>query len=489
MSQPTLCIRQQPVNNGLYPIRLTLKCPGQPDMEAEANIDFALTDQQQQDLRWYMEDYLPQAETVEAVQIEQIEAMMKERGEQLYRQVLTANDNTQALWFSIRNQLADLRIEIATGIKEAANIPWELMRDPQSDSAIALRVKAFVRVQSNPNISFVPAPRSEDGRIRLLYAVCRPDGDNDVALRAIANRLLQELEKAGKRAGFDITALRPPTYEQLQKELSHAKEQGRPYHIVHFDGHGVYDDLSQSSLADWAGQFSSLMLGSKSSGKHGYLLFEYPEQKNNMRPVPGDELGKLLHDAGVPVLILNACQSAMHEAAEKPQNTETVHNEVRAIGSLAQAVVDQGIPAVLGMRYSVYVVTAAQYIGELYAGLAQGLAFGQAASQARKHLQRNPERWLGLQPRPLQDWFVPVIYEAMNLPLLDAAQAMPLTQSALDPVQNDAKLRRHVPDQGFIGRDETLLLLDRAFDSQPIVLLHAYAGQGKTSAAVEFARW
>ncbi|WP_154671598.1 hypothetical protein [Candidatus Methylobacter oryzae] len=50
-------------------------------MEAEANIDFALTDQQQQDLRWHMEDYLSQAETVEAVQIEQIEAMMKERGE------------------------------------------------------------------------------------------------------------------------------------------------------------------------------------------------------------------------------------------------------------------------------------------------------------------------------------------------------------------------------------------------------------------------
>ena len=34
-----------------------------------------------------------------------------------------------------------------------------------------------------------------------------------------------------------------------------------------------------------------------------------------------------------------------------------------------------------------------------------------AASEARKHLQLNPERWVGLQPRPLQDWFVPVVYE------------------------------------------------------------------------------
>ena len=46
-----------------------------------------------------------------------------------------------------------------------------------------------------------------------------------------------------------------------------------------------------------------------------------------------------------------------------------------------------------------------------------------------------------------------------------------------------------MPDTGFIGRDETLLLLDRAFDAHPVVLLHAYAGQGKTATAVEFARW
>jgi|HubBroStandDraft_1064217.scaffolds.fasta_scaffold16093_1 uncharacterized repeat protein (TIGR03803 family) len=45
------------------------------------------------------------------------------------------------------------------------------------------------------------------------------------------------------------------------------------------------------------------------------------------------------------------------------------------------------------------------------------------------------------------------------------------------------------PDAGFIGRDETLLALDRAFDDHAIVLLHAYAGSGKTTAAAEFARW
>jgi hypothetical protein len=34
-----------------------------------------------------------------------------------------------------------------------------------------------------------------------------------------------------------------------------------------------------------------------------------------------------------------------------------------------------------------------------------------------------------------------------------------------------------------------LLALDRAFDSQSVVLLHAYAGSGKTTTAAEFAHW
>jgi hypothetical protein len=146
----------------------------------------------------------------------------------LYEKVLAASKDTQAIWFAVREQLADLRVEITTGIAEAASIPWELMRDPQSDSAIALRVQSFVRVQPNPNMSFVPVPPTNEGRVRLLYVVCRPGGRNDVELRAVANRLLQDLGE--DLARFEITALRPPTFEQLQKVLTDAKVAGRPFH-------------------------------------------------------------------------------------------------------------------------------------------------------------------------------------------------------------------------------------------------------------------
>ena len=132
-------------------------------------------------------------------------------------------------------------------------------------------------MQSNPNISFVKPPDTDElGRVRLLYVVCRPSGKDDVQLRAVVNQLLKEVGADLDR--FDITALRPPTYEQLQKELTNAHDSGRPYHIVHFDGHGMYADLQNTKLADWAALLSSVMLGGDSKGKHGFLLFEHPER-------------------------------------------------------------------------------------------------------------------------------------------------------------------------------------------------------------------
>ncbi len=513
---PTLHIRQDPPVDGTYPIRLTLRRPGQADLEAEAKIEFSLTPQEQEDLRQYLEKYLQLPRVMTAEHVEQIEAMMHDRGVELYEKILEGSRDARRVFDRVLDELADLRIEIASGTAEAAAIPWELIREPQSDSPIAVRVRSFVRVQSSPNINFVSVPECDDGRVRLLYVVCRPSGTNDVELRAVVNRLLQDLGADLDR--FDITALRPPTYERLQQVLRDAKHAGRPFHIVHFDGHGIYADLSKTSLREWAALLSSVMLGGESKGKHGYLLFEHPGSDEKMRPVPGSELGKLLHDCGVPVLVLNACQSAMHEATGSrsretsndeptvPNSNESgyanVHDEVRAIGSLAQAVVDQGIPAVLGMRYSVYVVTAAQYIGQLYSALAKGRGFGQAATEGRKHLHANPDRWVGLQPRPLQDWFVPVVYEAGRLelfsggtgfqPVSDPASAQNHgleVRATSDPIQTNPALLRYVPDTGFIGRDETLLLLDRAFDTHRVVLLHAYAGQGKSTTAVEFARW
>jgi hypothetical protein len=314
-----------------------------------------------------------------------------------------------------------------------------------------------------------------------------------VPFRSVAGRLVTRLRE-GDREAFQLDVLRPPTYEQLAKTLELAKDRGKPYHIVHFDGHGTYAD--PKSLEDAGKALDRLTLKGDATGPQGFLLFEDPDSKTKQEFIDSFKIGALLRDTGVPLLILNACQSAFAEAPAEPKETTPgeTRDEVEAYGSLAQAVMEAGAAGVVAMRYSVYAVTAAQFVAELYGALARGRRLGEAVSWARRNLANEPERRIAYEGRPLQDWCVPVVWEraplrlwqekpdaaALNIKLDDGAAAKPGALDQALPAR---------PDVGFYGRDETLYALDRAFDTHRIVLMHAYAGSGKTTTAAEFARW
>ena len=212
----------------------------------------------------------------------------------------------------------------------------------------------------------------------------------------------------------------------------------------------------------------------------------------------GDALGKVLAEAQVLLLVLNACRSAHADPPQEPEvatgAADDSHAKVRALGSLAHEIMETGTTAVVAMRYNVYVETAAQFMADLYGPLAHGYTVGEAVTAGRKQLDAQPMRSIAFDPRPLQDWPVPVVFEAAPLALFPRQTGKPkltitLGDATTPTAEATAAALPPPPDAGFFGRDETLLALDRAFDTQPIVLLHAWAGSGKTTTAAEFARW
>jgi hypothetical protein len=152
---------------------------------------------------------------------------------------------------------------------------------------------------------------------------------------------------------------------------------------------------------------------------------------------------------------------------------------------------DAGAPGVVAMRYSVLVVTAARFMVEVYDRLMHGDTLGEAVSFGRKQLHAKPRRDTGFGPLLLRDWCVPVVFEAAPVKLFPKPAGAPKLAIKLATAGRGKAIEGlpQRPDAGFFGRDETLLALDRAFDRQRIVLLHAYAGSGKTTTAAEFARW
>jgi len=403
---------------------------------------FALAPQEAEDIRWYLEDYRVYPVDPQPAIAARIAGRMAAVGRELFRQVVGGSD----LWPIIRQNLHDARIEIETELDDAW-IPWELMRDPDADLPLALQVASFVRRHSHPALPPDPPPQAA-GKVRILLAICRREND-PVPFRSVARHMIRGLT-AEARQPFALEVLRPATFEQLARRLREADARGEPFHILHFDGHGLSREV----------------------------FFENPAHARNAQSVNPADLGKLLHATRVPLLILNACRSAAAEPPPAPEEVGDLHRQIREFGSFAHGVMDYGASGVVAWRYSVFVDTAAQFMADLYAGLASGLPLGGAATLARKHLSSGG--------RAIEDWTVPVVFEAAPMRLFPQRDG--ILQIRLEAPTADPGLPQ-APGAGFIGRDETILHIDRAFSHQNIVLLHGYAGSGKTSTASEFVRW
>ena len=286
--------------------------------------------------------------------------------------------------------------------------------DPQSPYRVnlALSAQAFVRAQQGGPPSLAPGKIAD--KVRILLAICRPRAGDDVPFRSVAGRLVKGLSDEDREA-FQLDVLRPPTYEQLAKELRLAKEKRRA--LPHRAFRRARRLRRPGDLGGDGQNLSNVMLKGETTGPRGYLAFEDPDSKTRSKFVDGFTIGGLLRDAGVPILILNACQSAFAEAKSQPDEDapETAREEIEAYGSLAQAVMNTGAAGVVAMRYSVYVVTAAQFVAELYGALARGRTLGEAVAWARRNLADKPNRKIAYDARPLQDWPVPVVWERTPL--------------------------------------------------------------------------
>ncbi len=155
---------------------------------------------------------------------------MRGAGVELFNAVLAGS----RFWVHASDRLEETRIEIESDVGDAL-IPWELLRDPEADLALALHVPAFVRCHSQAAMRPKP-PQSESVKIRILLAICRP-GDASKCRSALA--AIPDKGHSKTARDFDLKVLRPPTFEELGKRLRSAKAKGEPFHVVHFDGHGT----------------------------------------------------------------------------------------------------------------------------------------------------------------------------------------------------------------------------------------------------------
>lgn len=264
-----------------------------------------------------------------------------------------------------------LRIRLRVqDVPELADWPWEYLYASDLDRFLALsRHTPIVRYleldQPTPALAASPP-------LTIVAIVSDPVDAPPLALAREWSLLQTALQGLIAQGLIVLERLEAATLAALQARL-----RGDPIHILHFMGHGFYDTDSDS----------------------GGVVFE--DETGNSRRVSAGTLSTLCLDhPALRLVLLNACEGA--------RGGQSV-----PFAGVAQRLVQQGVPAVVGMQFPVTDDAALALAQEFYRALADGTPVDAALSEARKAVflrEDSAEAQTGLSRTHRLEWGTPVLY-------------------------------------------------------------------------------
>jgi tetratricopeptide (TPR) repeat protein len=473
------------------------------DGEYDIIITDPFTHQEEEDLEWYFEEWLvfPMTGTVKA---ERAKNSVKTYGEKLFEQVFQ-DKKAYSKYQQVKNNLSQVQIEIVSKTPEFQALHWEALQDPDFPRPLAVDC-VMLRKSVNSAVGSVNLPLSPV--INLLVVVARPDEEKDAGYRTISRPLVELIENGKLRVNVEL--LRPGTYQALSQ---HLEAQGANfYHIIHLDMHGAlltHKQVEKPSAVNrylFKGRYGRDDL-QPFEGVKAFLAFE-GENQGKVDLVEASELAALLTGKGIPVCILNACQSG--KQVKSPQNNvETFHGtslqntttslqntttslqnteeEVRET-SLGSRLMSAGMQMVVAMGYSVTVTAAKLMMEHLYKHLFADKPITEAIRLSRRELFNDKERKAYFNKLiKLEDWLLPVVYynQSVNFNL---RQFTPEEEEKYFETVG-SEYRFPLPTYGFVGRDLEILKIEKALLKHNVLLLQGMGGTGKTTLLNYLREW
>lgn len=247
------------------------------------------------------------------------------------------------------------------GLAPLHDLPWELLCRPETEDFLGLS-------RHTPIVRFLDAHRERRPAIPLpprlrILAVAESPAD---APPLEVERELRDLEAAWCGLDSRVEILRP---EGRGREALHRAFLASAIHVLHFMGHGVFEE--------WTGE--------------GALLFE--GEDGAAFPVSGRGLAQELKGfKSLRFVVLNACHTAQAVGGRGPN----------PFAGVATALVMEGVPAVVAMRRPISDAAALAFGRTLYERLAAGDPVDTAVAEARLAIHRLDEA--------SDEWSTPVLF-------------------------------------------------------------------------------
>jgi len=338
----------------------------------------------------------------------------KEFGGKLYKSVFS-----DQLLSCLRSSLAEargksqgLRIRLRLNdAPELVNLPWEYLYNPALNRFLSLSV-------STPLIRYLELPERITPLtiklpLRVLVMISSPDGYPKLDVEREWTNLQTALQDLEGRGLLVLERLEDASPVELQKRLRRNK-----YHIFHFIGHGGFNEQAQD----------------------GILLFE--DDSGAGRPLSGQYLGTLLHDEQtMRLVVLNACEGGRTGSSDP-------------FAGVAQSLVQQGLPAVIGMQFEITDEAAITFAREFYTAVAEGYPVDAAIAEARKAIFS-----LGNDI----EWGTPVLYmRAADGQIFDVSQAAPVIEEPKPIPETETYQPKDTPEPQAVEKSRTV-------EAEPVV--------------------
>jgi tetratricopeptide (TPR) repeat protein len=314
-------------------------------------------------------------------------------------------------------------------------VPWEYLHDGKDFLSTNGRTPLY-RLPSNVEpVSLGPLKET----LRMLVVIAAPLGLNENEVLHFAREedlILAATAEARKTGKLRLEFTSNSALETVEAVLL----EYRP-HLLHFVGHGVFVE----------------------SEDRGMLLMEKPD--GHRWNVWNKDFAELLVRAGRELrgVFLSTCQSAVAPRAE-------------GFPDLASTLLENGIPAVTAMQYSVLDNSAMAFGSTFYKGIVDGRLIEDAFTEARQALNNaSPNR---------VDFATPVLF-------LSDSNCLQLDLQAGQVIETPLNLSGLTKAQNFVGRAAEIRELQTQLDPQNgtwrAAVIHAIGGMGKTVLAARLA--
>jgi len=153
-----------------------------------------LTQQERDDLRWYLEEYWKWPYLEFAERGKQVEVFLPRLGKRLYEAVFRHTEASQIVRAWQHYPAVQHQISIISDLPRVLGLPWELLHDGagflavRASAPIALVRRLHMHERAAESKAFEPP-------LRILFVIARPRGAGFVDPRRLARELLYEVQE------------------------------------------------------------------------------------------------------------------------------------------------------------------------------------------------------------------------------------------------------------------------------------------------------